>query len=210
MWYVLHARPGTRLVFGLKPEVTAETFRQAIETVTLETQLHYLPIQAGDTIFVEAGSVHALLEGTMVVEVQQNSDITYRVYDWGRLGADGKPRPLHIDKAIEVINFDQIEPGPYQPRLVARENGLTRAEISRCDYFVVEKVELKAGTGYQGHTDGRTLEIWGAVEGQSTLTCPTADPVDLSTICFCLVPAVLGDFTITAQTDCRMLRVYLP
>jgi len=209
MWYVLHAEADAKLIFGLKAGVTPEAFRGAIEDKTLESHLHYLPIKTGDTIFVEAGSVHALLSGAMVVEIQQNSDVTYRVYDWGRLGSDGKPRPLHIDKAIGVINFEQIEPGPYQPRPIAAKEGVARSEISRCDYFVVEKVEFEAGASYRGRTDGSSLEIWGAIEGAATLTCPVADPVVLPAIRFCLLPAALGDFVIKAKTKSAMLRVYL-
>ncbi len=209
MWYVLHARPGAQLILGLRPGVTPEAFRQAIADNTLETWLHHLPVKAGDAVFVPAGTVHAILEGVVVTEIQQNSDTTYRIYDWGRVGADGKPRPLHVDKALEVINFRQIEPGPYRPVLVAAENGVTRQEISRCDYFVVEKVALSAGAGYTGRTNGETLEIWGTVEGRSELTW-AGEPISLPTIRFCLVPARLGDFAVRAAGPATMLRVYLP
>jgi mannose-6-phosphate isomerase len=209
MWYVLHAQPGAKIIFGLKPNVTPESFRQALAGGTVEELLHYLPVQAGDAILVEARSVHALLEGVIVAEVQQNSDITYRVYDWGRLGTDGKPRELHIDKALAVINFEQVEPGPYQPQVVFSQAGLSRAEISRCDYFVVEKVVLEAGVTYHGCTDGSSLEIWGTVEGQGQLIWE-GETVDLPAIRFVLIPATLGNFVIAADRRCVMLRVYLP
>ena len=210
MWYVLHAEPGAKLIFGLRRGVTRESFRRALAEGRLESQLHYLPVQAGDAIFVAAGSVHALLKGTVVAEIQQNSDVTYRVYDWGRLGADGKPRPLHVEKALAVINFRQVEPGPYRPRPLPAGAGLTRAEISRCDYFVVERVMFRAGAVWEGRTGGRTLEIWGTVAGRSALAAPDAPPVSLPAVRFCLLPAAMGAFTVTAQTDCTMLRVYLP
>ncbi|MFQ5578436.1 MAG: type I phosphomannose isomerase catalytic subunit [Anaerolineae bacterium] len=210
MWYVLHAKPGAKLIFGLKRGVTRQSFRRAIETNTLESSLHYLPVKAGDAIFVAAGSVHALLEGTLVAEIQQNSDVTYRVYDWGRLGADGKPRPLHVGRALDVINFGQIEPGPYQPRPVASGGGVAHAEISRCRYFVVETVEFEAGATFKGHTNGATLEIWGTIKGASALIAPPAPLIKLPAIRFCLIPAALGRFSIAAQTRCTMLRAYLP
>ena len=210
MWYVLHAKPGAQLIFGLKAGVTPQAFRRAIEAGTLEDYLHTLPIKAGDAIFVESGSVHALLTGAVVAEIQQNSDVTYRVYDWGRVGDDGNPRPLHIDKAIQVINFRQVEPGPVLPRRVAAEKGVARSEISRCKYFVVEKVEMEAGAVYAGHTDGASLEIWGCVEGEARLEAPPAAPVQLPAIRFGLVPAALGDFSVTAQQASALLRVYLP
>ncbi len=209
MWYVLHARPGAQLILGLRPGVTPEAFRQAIAENKLGTCLHHLPVKAGDAIFVPAGTVHALLEGIVVAEIQQNSDMTYRVYDWGRVGKDGKPRPLHVDKALEVINFQQVEPSPYQPDLVAATERVTRYEISRSEYFVVEKVTLAPGAIYAGRTVGETLEIWGTLEGESELTW-AGDPISLPKIRFCLVPARLGDFTLRAAESATMLRVYLP
>jgi mannose-6-phosphate isomerase len=209
MWYVLHARPGAQLILGLQPGVTPGAFRQAITENRLETCLHHLPVKAGDAIFVPAGTVHALLEGIVVAEIQQNSDMTYRVYDWGRVGNDGKPRPLHVDKALEVINFQQIEPGPYQPVLVGAEDGVTRQEISRSEYFVVEKVTLAPGAVYAGRTDGETLEIWGTVEADSELTW-AGGTISLPEIRFCLVPARLGEFTLRVAESATMLRVYLP
>jgi len=210
MWYVLHAEPGAQLIFGLKANVTATKFRQAIADNSLENLLHYLPVKAGDAIFVAAGSVHALMQGTVVAEVQQNSDVTYRVYDWGRVGADGAPRPLHIEQALQVINFNQVEPQAYMPQIVSQGDGVMRAEISRCDYFVVEKVEMDAGARFEGETNGQSLEIWGTVAGESDLSTPQGDVSNLPTIRFCLVPAAQGKFSVTAKTQSTMLRVYLP
>jgi mannose-6-phosphate isomerase len=209
MWYILHAQPGAQLIFGLRPGVTPEVFRQAIAEDALDRWLHHLPVKAGDAVFVPAGTVHAILEGIIAAEIQQNSDTTYRIYDWGRLGADGVPRPLHVDKALDVINFQLIEPGPYQPLLVASEDRVTRQEITRSDYFVVEKVTLAPGAIYAGQTDGTSLEIWGTVEGSSQLTW-AGEPVSLPTIRFCLVPARLGDFAVGCVEAATMLRVYLP
>ncbi len=210
MWYVLHAEPDAHLIFGVKNGVTPDSFRRAIAEDTLETQLHYLPVKSGDAVFVAAGSVHALLKGTVVAEIQQNSDVTYRVYDWGRLGADGNPRPLHIRRAMKVINFNQIEPCAVTPKLIAAEAGITRHEISRCEYFVVEKVSLAAGTVFHGETDGSTMEIWGTVEGFAALETPGGDEIGLPAIRFCLVPAAQGKFSITATDNSTMLRAYLP
>jgi len=209
MWYVLHARPGAQLILGLRPGVTPQRFRQAIADNTLERWLHHLPVKAGDAVFVPAGTVHAILEGLVIAEIQQNSDTTYRIYDWGRVGADGQPRPLHVDKALAVVNFGQIEPGPYPPLLVAEEKGVVRHEISRCPYFVVEKVTLARGAVYAGQTTGETLEIWGTVEGRSEVSW-AGEPVSLPAIRFCLVPARLGRFAVRALEPSTMLRVYLP
>lgn len=209
MWYILHARPGAQLILGLKPGVTRQAFRQALAENTVQACLHHLPVTADDALFVPAGTLHAILEGVVALEVMQNSDTTYRVYDWGRVGADGQARTLHVEDALEVIDFRQVEPGPYQPVRVANEPGIARDEISRSQYFVVEKVTLSPGAVYAGRTQGETLEIWGTLQGRSQLTW-AGEAVSLPAIRFCLVPAGLGDFAVRTLEPTLMLRVYLP
>lgn len=209
MWYVLYAAPDARLIYGLARQTNAQEFRAALEAGTLPDLLHYLPIREGDAILVPTGTVHALLEGAVVAEIQQNSDTTYRVYDWGRLGADGQPRPLHIDKALEVIDWTMIRPTAYSPTVVEDANGIRRAEISRCRYFVVEQVILGAGAAYHRTCDGRTFEIWGCVEGQAEVQW-AGDPVVLPAVRFCLLPAALRAFTICAEQPATLLRAYAP
>jgi mannose-6-phosphate isomerase len=210
MWYVLHAQPGAQVILGLQPNLSAQELVSAIAANRLEACLQCLPVEAGDAVFIPAGTLHAMLAGVMVVEVEQNSDTTYRVYDWGRLGADGRPRPLHIAKGLEVIDFQQAPPGVCRPLPLAAGNGITCHEISRCQYFVVEKLQFDPGAACAGHTDGQTLEIWGTVEGQSELSWAAGPAVLLPAIRFCLVPARLGDFGVRAKTAATMLRVYLP
>lgn len=104
-WYIMEALPGIELILGLKKGVTKTLFKELIEEGRIEDALNRVPVSRGDFIYIKAGTVHALLEGTIVCEILQNSDTTYRLYDWGRFGKDGKPRPLHIEKALDVINF---------------------------------------------------------------------------------------------------------
>jgi mannose-6-phosphate isomerase len=210
MWYILYAEPGAELIYGLKPGVTPASFRQAVETGHLEPCLHRLPVKAGDTIFIPAGSIHALLAGLILAEIQQNSDTTYRVYDWNRLGADGQPRPLYLDKAIEVINFAQVEPGPTIPQLLAEDATYCHELLVTCPYFTVEKITLKQpGISFKGHTDGSTFEIWGVMSGQGQLTW-SGEPLDLPAVRFVLLPAALGDFEVIAAGPADFLRVYVP
>jgi mannose-6-phosphate isomerase len=200
MWYILQAKPGAALIYGLKPGVSPQTFRAALEAGQLEPCLHYLPVKAGDAVFIPAGSVHAIMDGIVLAEIQQNSDTTYRVYDWNRLGADGRPRPLHIDKAMEVINFDQVEPGPFPMQLLEESGGVRRELISACPYFQVERVGLADGASFAGHTTGDTFEIWGTVAGHSQITW----------VGFGLIPAALGRFDIKANGPATLLRAYVP
>ena len=211
MWYILHAKPEARLIYGLKSDITPDTFRHAIASGTLETCLHELPVKAGDAIFIPAGSVHALKEGIILAEIQQNSDTTYRVYDWNRLGTDGKPRPLHIDKALDVINFAQVEPGPFIPQPIETAKGLRREFITISDHFNVEMLTFEGGNrSFQGHTDGNTFEIWGTMSGYAQVAWPGGAPVDLPTIRFTLLPATLGEFTIEVSAPSTLLRAYIP
>ena len=209
MWYILYAKPDAHLIYGLKAGVTPNSFRQALEAGQLESCLHQLPVKAGDTIFIPSGSVHAIMGGILLAEIQQNSDTTYRVYDWNRLGADGKPRPLHIDKALDVINFDQVEPGPVSPQLLEVSNGLRRDLITTCPYFNVERVSSEPGTAFSGKCDGSTFEIWAVLSGQGRVAWSGA-PVELQAVRFALLPAALGEFEIQASTAATFLRVYVP
>jgi len=209
MWYVLHAKPGAELIYGLSRKTTPASFRAALEDGTLSDLLHCLPIKAGDAILVPTGTLHALLGGVVVAEIQQNSDTTYRVYDWGRAGTDGMLRPLHVDKALAVIDFDRVCPQAYRPVVVAESNGLRRAEISRCRYFVVEKVELEGEAAYCGRCDGSTFEIWGCLSGQAEVRW-AGDPLPLAVVRFALLPAALGDFALQADGRATLLRAYTP
>lgn len=209
MWYILHAEPGAHLIYGLKPGVTPESFREALEAGELEKCLHRLPVKAGDAVFIPSGSLHAIMEGLIIAEIQQNSDTTYRVYDWNRVGDDGKPRPLHVDKAIDVTNFDQVEPTTYPVKVIEDNNGRHREEISACDYFVVERVNLAPGQQFAGQNEGQTFEIWGLLSGKAQVNW-AGDPLVTSAVRFSLLPATLGAFTVEAQEEAELLRVYIP
>ena len=124
--------------------------------------LQRLPVQQGDVVFVPAGTVHALGPGIIVAEIQQNSDTTYRIYDWGR------PRPLHLEQALDVLNFEQSAPGALVP-YVLEENGVGREEIGNCHYFRTERLQMARGSEFRGTCDGTTFEIWGVMEGTATI-----------------------------------------
>jgi mannose-6-phosphate isomerase len=210
MWYILDAKPGARLIYGLKPGITPDSFRQHIEVGRLESCLYQLPVQAGDSVFLPTGSIHAIMEGILLAEIQQNSDTTYRVYDWNRVGIDGKPRPLHVDRAMDVINFEQVEPGVYVPELLEEGKLFRHESITACPYFNVERITFDGENGtFNGQCNGSTFEIWGAISGHSRVNW-TGQPLDLPAIRFALLPAVLGEFKIEATTPATLLRVYVP
>jgi mannose-6-phosphate isomerase len=167
----------------------------------------YLPVRAGDCVYVPAGTIHAVMAGTVVAEVQQTSDATYRLYDWGRLGNDGRPRELHIAQALDTIRFGAQGPGIMPQVLLESDRGVRRYGLVECPQFTLERVDLDAGTSFSGRCTGETFEIWGCIEGTVTLgyaSCP-----DLQAVQFVLLPAHLGPFHIHARTGASLLRAYI-
>ncbi len=201
MWVVLRAEPGAEIILGVKAGTTPENFRAALENGQLEPYLHHIPVKTGDHVCVPAGSLHAIMGGLLIAEIQQNSNTTYRVYDWNRMGTDGRPRPLHVDKALAVINFDQVEPALHPARLISDSKGIRRLELCRNRYFVTEQVELAQGAVWEGSTNGESLEIWGCLSGRATV-----NGLGLAAVQFTLLPAALGAFTIAAQSATTLLR----
>ena len=114
-WYIAAAAPHAALLVGLRQGVTRADFERGIATGTLEPLVHRMPVRAGDSMFVRSGRVHAIDAGSLILEIQQNSDTTYRVYDWGRLGDDGVPRTLHLQESLRCIDFDDFEPEVLRP-----------------------------------------------------------------------------------------------
>lgn len=131
MWYVLDAAKGAFLYYGFKEEISREEFEKRIKEDTLLEVLNPVPVQKGDVLFIEAGTIHAIGKDIMVAEIQQNSNVTYRVYDYGRVGKDGKKRDLHIEKALDVTKRTPvIKDGSHYPHL------------ADCEYFTVDKLNL--------------------------------------------------------------------
>jgi mannose-6-phosphate isomerase len=204
MWVVLHAEPGAEIILGVKKGTTRQAFGQAIQDGRLEPYLHHLAVSAGDHICVPAGTLHAIMGGLLIVEIQQNSNTTYRVYDWNRLGADGKLRPLHVDKALDVISFEQVEPSLHPPQPIVTKGPVRRWALCRNEYFSTERVEMDERATFSGLCNGETLEIWGVIEGEVEV-----NELHLAAVRFTLLPAALGVFTVTAATPATLLRTYV-
>ncbi len=141
-WYVLAARPGARLVYGFDQNVSERQVRRAVKNGKLDMLLNHVAVQKDDQFYIEAGTVHALGAGCLIAEIQESSNLTYRLYDYDRVGRDGKKRELHVDKAMEVLNF-RSSAMPRQPMRVLRYRGGWASELlTRCKYFQVERVLL--------------------------------------------------------------------
>ncbi|GAB4160617.1 MAG: class I mannose-6-phosphate isomerase [Candidatus Promineifilaceae bacterium] len=209
MWVVLHAAPGASVILGVAAGTTPAAFRQAVEMGKLEPYLHRVPVQTGDVVCVPAGTLHAILGGVIIAEIQQNSNTTYRVYDWNRLDANGQPRELHVKKALDVIEFAQAEPGLCQPQPAWTQRGIRAFTLCQNACFVTERVEMAARAEYTGLADGETLEIWGVIQGEA-VAAGGGEQVVMPAVQFVLMPASLGPFTLHSQTETVLLRTYLP
>jgi len=208
MWVILHAEPGAKIILGVKKGTTAATLQQAISGGTLEPLLHHIPVKRGDHVCVPAGSLHAILGGVLIAEIQQNSNTTYRVYDWNRLDKKGRPRALHFEDSLAVINFEQVEPGLSPRKFLARRNGVTRYGLCENRYFTVERVEMASGSKFLGDCTGETFEIWGLLEGNMRLATGSGEYA-FSPVRFVLLPAALGPFRLVSETETTLLRIYV-
>ena len=140
MWYVLDAGKDASLVYGLKHDCTAETLRRMIASGSIGRVLQKVPVKKDDVFFVEAGTIHAIGAGALVAEIQENSNLTYRLYDYDRVDKDGKKRPLHIDKALEAANL-KSSAEPKQPlRVLKYRQGVASELLCRCKYFEVYRM----------------------------------------------------------------------
>lgn len=184
MWFIARAEPGAELFAGLRRGVTRSEFEDRLTSGVVADCFHRLPVREGDAMFVPSGRVHAIGTGCMIFEVQQNSDTTYRVFDWNRLDPDGQARQLHIPQALESIDFDDIEPGLIDQRAASGRN--EAHALVRDELFDVDVQRLESGESVE--LTGEGARIVGLVKGRLILAYE-AGPVELEAGQFCLIPA---------------------
>ena len=146
MWYVVDCDEGASLIYGFNREISKEEFASRIKDNTLGEVCNYVPVKKGDVFFIGAGTLHAIGEGILIAEVQQNSNTTYRVSDYGRLGADGKPRPLHIEKAIDVTERKPATVAYGNVGAVENTDFGSIRTLAECDFFKVKLINLSGET----------------------------------------------------------------
>ena len=162
MWYVLDCEPGATLYYGFQHQISREEFQQRIQNNTLTEVLNAVPVEKGDLFFIPAGTLHAIRKGIVVAEIQQNSNVTYRIYDYGRVGADGKPRQLHIQQALEVTQRTPSQPDPD-----------FHGHLAQCPYFTVDVMEgrFTLDCGPESFVSVLVLEGTGALwEGDESMS----------------------------------------
>lgn len=193
-WYFLHASEGSSIYAGLKRGVTRASFEQALLEGTVEETLHRAPAHTGESIHIPSGRLHAIGEGLLIVEVQQSSDTTYRVFDWNRNGLDGKPRDLHVTESMASIDFEDFE-----PELTPTSQSL----VADCPFFHVEKQRLSSPFNIA------------KVDDFSIITCLTGSVecggVTLKPGFFMLIPATPSEAILTpGELDTSILVTRLP
>jgi mannose-6-phosphate isomerase len=206
MWYVVSARDGAAVRVGLHPHVTREHFQSAVEDGSAESCLGNVAVRAGDAVFVPAGTTHTICPGVVLCEIQQNSDITYRVFDYNRRGADGKPRTLHIRQALEVMRFGEQRGGLCDPVRIVR-GALTETLYAASRHFATERWQFRepivAGTSATHFDLLIFLEGAGRIEfGEAFEAYAPAE--------VWFFPAALGAYRLAPASSTTLLRAYVP
>lgn len=195
-WYVLRADPGARVALGLKPGVTVAEFRKSIEEKRAEELLNWVEVYAGDMLYVAAGTVHTIGGGMVLVETQQTSDITYRLYDYGR------PRELHIEKGLEAVKI-QTNAGK-----VVRPSGAASNILVRSPFFQVEKTRLREPL--LAEVSPASPHVLVAVNGSGIVESQGMEPISFATGDAVVIPACAGGYTVRPQWDLDLMRMSLP
>ena len=201
-WYILHAEPGAKIYKGVKPGVTKDAFRAALQTGQVAPLLNAITVRAGDCHYLPSGTVHALGAGLLVAEVQTPSDTTFRVFDWNRLGADGKPRTLHVEEALACIRF---APPVAEPLSGTGAAGATR--LAQCEHFTIDRVAMPRDVQRPLDPD---LAVWIILRGQGVIHVEGLPPTAFTRGDTLLLPAGMKAAEVRTVADAEWLDVRVP
>jgi mannose-6-phosphate isomerase len=209
MYYIIAADPGAGIYFNLRPGVTLDQFRQTLEAgESVRELLNFVPVQAGDVLYSPSRLIHAIGKGLVYCEIQQNSDITYRLYDWGRVGPDGQPRPLHIADGLAVADLLPDVQAKITP-LVLEESAEGRwTMLAAGPYFAVELIEGEAAVPLARAR--RAVQTVTVLDGTLTLTHAGAETATVRQGQSAVIPAALQDVQAVPDGPARFLFAYLP
>jgi mannose-6-phosphate isomerase len=206
MWYAVHAEPGAEVLLGMKPEVTLDDFKSALADGTAERCLERVPLRTGEAVFVTAGSAHTIGPGFVLCEVQQQSDLTYRVYDYNRRDAQGRPRELHVDKALDVMRFGRQTCGRLEPVRVERE-GVSESHFVACKYFAAERWDFAAPA--RAVTSPEHFDVLIVLEGSGSIRWG-GKSAEYAPGQVWLIPAALGEYELAPGARSSVLRTHVP
>lgn len=201
MWLILDADPGSYIYYGTSRPLSKEEVREAVAAGTLECLLQKRAVKPGDVVFIPAGTLHALGEGVVLCEIQQNSNLTYRVYDYNRRGKDGKLRELHLEKALEVASLSPAA-GSFAPKGEERElgGGAAITLLSECEYFCVHRLVLSDGR-YEGTANGQTFCCAVCTDGEVRIVCG-GETLTLRKGESAFIPADAGAYALCGSGEC--------
>ena len=203
MWYIVDCDPGAELLYGFKHEISKEEFAERIANNTLLEVTNSVPVKKGDVFFIEAGTLHAIGKGILIAEIQQNSNTTYRIYDYGRVGADGKPRQLHIDKAVDVTNLCPAKPYPQSEPVDM--GGWTKKRLAKCEYFTVDVINVDTSAALEADKSSFVNIL--VLDGGCVLSSEGNDAVELKKGDSVFIPAGLGKFELTGKCTAVMTHI---
>lgn len=194
IWYVLDAIDDAELIYGFKEKITKDEFRDAIENNTLLSKLNSVKVKKGDLFFIEAGTVHAIGKGALIAEIQQNSNCTYRVYDYGRTGKDGKPRELHIDKAVDVSNTVPPKYDIKPQGCEIKNDGFISQVLTECSLFSVDRYKVEKSVML--NADEKSFNHLLIIDGKGEIDGRPAKKGDSY-----FVPAGYGSYTVSGKIE---------
>ena len=198
MWYIVDCDPGAELLYGFKHEISKEEFAERIANNTLLEVTNNVPVHKGDVFFIESGTLHAIGKGILIAEIQQNSNTTYRVFDYGRLGADGKPRALHVEKALDVARLCPPE-RPAGPMGKPEQNGdCTSTLLAKCGYFTARLLDVAGSAPLCA--DGESFHSLLCLSGSGAVVCG-GEAVPFAKGDSLFLPAGLGAYTIAGRAQ---------
>lgn len=203
MWYVADATPEAELHVGLKAGITRDEFERRIRNGTVQECLHRIPVHTGDAMFLPSGRLHAIGGGNVIFEIQQNSDTTFRVFDWNRLGLDGKPRELHLEQSLASIDFQDFEPSLIRSKYSRNPRFSVRYLVDD-PLFRVDVCRAKRRLRFHLRSDG--AQILGVLRGRLSLTAGTSR-LEIKAGGFCLLPASLERVTCEPSAPVEFLHV---
>jgi len=206
MWYAVRARPGAEVLVGMKPDVTLESFKRAIADGTAESCLERVPMRPGEVVFVPAGTAHTIGPGLVLCEIQEHSDLTYRVYDYNRRDANGRARPLHIERALDVIRFGKQAGGKVQPVQIER-GAATETHFVACEYFATERWDFSRPIG--AATSPEHFDLLVFLEGNGHIGWGNRR-AEYALAQVWMIPAALGEYQLAPEAPTSLLRTHIP
>jgi mannose-6-phosphate isomerase len=212
-WYIIDAVPNAEIIYGLNEALNEATFRQAIESGHTRDVLQSVPVKAGDFVYVPAGTVHALGPGILLYELQQTSDTTYRVYDWDRLGLDGKPRALHIDKSLACTHYDVRPKAQVDYKMEKTPEGYAVASLVKGPFFALDKLEFNRHYRYEIFNKHIGVHALTVLRGSIMLRDPQDRyvPVTVATGQSVLMPdGISNSYIVSQDSEAEVLRASLP